>query len=50
MAHELTRSTPLGNLMQPLTQDLSPITELIPATGINTTPIARTFIGLSSGS
>ena len=50
MAYKPTRSTPSGNLMQPLTQDLSFIAGLMLATGANTTPIARASTGLNLGS
>ena len=50
MAYEPTKFTPLGNLMQLLTQDLSLIAGLMLATSINTTPIAGASIGLSLGS
>ena len=50
MAYKLTKSTPSGNLMQPLTQDLSLIAGLMPATGVNTILIVRASIGLNLGS
>ena len=50
MAYKPIRFTPLGNLTQLLTQDLSFIVGLMPATGANTTLIAKASIGLSLGS
>ena len=50
MAYKLTKSTPLGNLMQLLTQDLSLIAGLMPATNINIILIAKASAGLNLGS
>ena len=50
MAYKPTKFTPLGNPTQLLTQDLSFIAGLIPATNINTMLIAKASTGPSLGS
>ena len=50
MAYKPIRFTPLGNLMQLLTQDLSLIAGLMPATSINTMLIAGASASLNLGS